>query len=265
MSVSRYLIVCALLAGMSGTAMAAKVVATVNGHKITEKQLNEYMQYRQSTSRRNLSNDKKAIVEELINRYLLMQQVKKKKLDKNPRLEYVLKQQRTDLYIQALLHETDIAKPVPESEVKKIYDEKVKNRKLKEYKIRHILLKSESAAKDVIAQLDKGAKFEELAKKDSTGPSAKEGGELGWVNVEQLHNMPALAQAIAELKKGKYTEKPVKTKYGWHVVMLEDQRVQPPPSLKEVHNQIVAAMRRERLQKYVLDLRNAAKIHIDLK
>lgn len=265
MSVSRYLIICALLAGMSGTAMAAKVVATVNGHKITEKQLDLYMQYRQSTTRQNISKDKKAILEEMINRELLMQQVKKKKLDKNPRLDYMIAQQRTDLYIQALLHDSDVAKPVPESEVKKVYDDKVKNRKLKEYKIRHILLKTESAAKDVIAQLDKGAKFDELAKKDSTGPSAKEGGELGWINIQQLHNTPELAQAISELKKGKYTEKPVKTKYGWHVVMLEDERLESPPSLKEVHNQIVAALQRQRLENYVRDLRNSAKIHINLK
>ncbi|MEJ2362313.1 MAG: peptidyl-prolyl cis-trans isomerase [Gammaproteobacteria bacterium] len=265
MSVLRYLFVLALLAGFSSTTLASTVVATVNGHKITEKQLDQYIKFREATSRQNLSHDKKAILEELVNRYLLMQEAKKKKLDKNKELAYMLKQQQTNLYIQALLRESDVAKPIPESEIKKIYDEKVKNHKLKEYKIRHILLKSEKAAKDAIAKLDKGANFAELAKKDSTGPSAKEGGELGWINIQQLNKMPNFARAIAELKKGKYTEKPVHTKYGWHVVMLQDKRDAAPPSLKEVRPQIEAALRRERVQQYVKHLRDKAKIQIHLK
>ncbi|MEJ2399296.1 MAG: peptidylprolyl isomerase [Gammaproteobacteria bacterium] len=113
--------------------------------------------------------------------------------------------------------------------------------------------------------MDKGANFAELAKKDSTGPSAKEGGELGWINIQQLNKMPNFARAIAELKKGKYTEKPVHTKYGWHVVMLQDKRDAAPPSLKEVRPQIEAALRRERVQQYVKHLRDKAKIQIHLK
>ena len=87
----------------------------------------------------------------------------------------------------------------------------MKNHKIQEDKIAHILMKTEQEAKDIIAELDGGADFSELAKKKSTGPSAKEGGELGWLNGAQLNNMPSFAQAVSELKKGSYTKTPVKT------------------------------------------------------
>jgi peptidyl-prolyl cis-trans isomerase C len=268
MSVLKYLLIFTLLAGISGLSLAAdanKVVATVNGKKITEGQLDQYMKFRQATTRQDISHDKKAVLEEMINRQLLMDLVWKKHIDKKADLKYLLEQQTINFYIQALLHDTAVAKPVPESEVKKVYDEKVKNRKLKEYKVSHILLKSKKAAEAVIAKLNHGADFAKLAKKESTGPSAKEGGELGWLNSGQLHNMPNFAKALAKLKKGSYTKTPVKTNYGWHVVKLEDERNVKPPSLQEVHNQIVAALRRERMAKYVESLRNAAKIDIKLK
>ena len=265
MSVLKYFFILILLAGFSGISLADEVVATVNGKKITKQQLDEYFKYRQATTKQDISHDEKGVLQEMINRELLMEQVKKKKLDKNPKLNYVIKQQSNDLYIQALLRESDVAKPVPDDEVQKVYDEKVKNHKIKEYKIAHILTKTEQEAKDVIAELDGGADFADVAKKKSSGPSAKEGGELGWMNSAQLNNMPSFAQAVSELTKGSYTKTPVKTQYGWHVAKLEDEREVPPPTLKELHNQIVTALRQQRLQEYVKGLREKAKIKIDLK
>ena len=265
MSAFKYVFLFILLAGLSSVSMASDVVATVNGKKITQQQLDRYFKYRQATTQQDISHDKKGVLQELINRQLLMEQVKKKKLDKNKDLKYLIDQREHDFYIQALLRETDVAKPIPDDEVKKIYDEKVKNHKVKEYKISHILMKTEKEAKDVIAKLDSGSKFNELAKKESTGPSAKEGGELGWLNSAQLNRMPSFAQAVSELKKGKYTKNPVKTQYGWHVVKLEDEREVPPPTLDQLRKQIVAALRQKRLQEYVKGLREKAKIDIKMK
>ena len=266
MSVLKYFFILILLAGFSGVTLAAdEVVATVNGKKITKQQLDEYFKYRQSTTKQDIGHDEHGVLQELINRELLMEEVKKKKLDKNKQLQYLVNQQKTDLYIQALLRESDVAKPIPEDEIQKIYDEKVKNHKIKEDKIAHILMKTEQEAKDIIAELDTGADFGELAKKKSSGPSAKEGGELGWMNSAQLNNMPSFAQAVSELKKGSYTKTPVKTQYGWHVVKLEDERESPPPTLDQLRNQIIAALRQQRLQEYVKGLREKAKIKIDMK
>lgn len=265
MSALKYILIPILLIGLSNVSMASEVVATVNGKKITKQELDQYFKFRQATVKQDISHNKKAVLEELINRKLLLAQVKKKKLDKNKELKYLIQQQADQVYIEALLRQSDVAKPVTDAEIKKIYDEKVKNHKVKEYKISHILMKSEQAAKDVIAELDSGANFSDLAKKKSTGPSAKEGGELGWLNSGQLNKMPSFAQAVSELKKGSYTKKPVKTQYGWHVVKLEDERQVPPPSLKQLRPQIVAAVRRQRVQEYVKSLRDHAKIDIKMK
>ena len=266
MSAFKYVFIFALLAAFSGLSVAAdKVVATVNGHKITEQQLDRYFKYRQATTKQDLSHDKEGVLQELVNRELLMDEVKKKKLDKNKDLNYLIDQQKNDLYIQALLRESDVAKPIADDEIKKVYDEKVKNHKVKEYKISHILMKSEQEAKDVIAELDSGAKFSDVAKKKSTGPSAKEGGELGWLNSGQLNKMPSFAQAVSELKKGTYSKKPVETQYGWHVVKLEDEREVAPPTLEQLHDQIVAALRQQKLQEFIKGLREKAKIDIKMK
>jgi len=265
MSVYKSILLSCIIAAASNIAMASDVVATVNGTSITQQQLDQYFKYRQATTKEDISHDKKGVLQELINRELLMQQVKKQKLDKNKDLKYLIKQETTDLYIKALLRDTDVAKPVSDDEVKKIYDEKVKDHKVKEFKISHILMKTEQEAKDVIAELDGGAKFADVAKKKSSGPSAKEGGELGWLNGAQLNRMPSFAQAVSELKKDQYTKTPVKTQYGWHVVRLEGEREVPPPTLDELRPQIVAALRQQRLQDYVKGLRDKAKIDIKLK
>jgi peptidyl-prolyl cis-trans isomerase C len=265
MSALKYVFILILLTGLSGISMASEVVATVNGKKITKQELDRYFKFRQATTRQDISHDKMAVLQELINRKLLLAEVKKKKIDQNKDLKYLIQQETDQLYIKALLRDTDAAKPVSDDEVKKIYDEKVKHHKVKEYKISHILMKSEQAAKDIIAELDGGAKFSDVAKKKSTGPSAKEGGELGWLNSGQLNKMPSFAQAVSELKKGSYTKQPVKTQYGWHVVKLEDEREVPPPTLKQLRPQIIAAIRRQRMAEFVKGLRDSAKVDIKMK
>ena len=149
--------------------------------------------------------------------------------------------------------------------MRKLYDERIGNQKLSEYKVNHILLKTEEEAKATIAELDAGAKFMDLAKSKSTGPSASQGGELGWLNPAQLNTMPGFAQALSEMKKGSYSKSPVQTQYGWHVIQLEDKRDLEPPSLEQVEKQITAALRQQRLQEYVVKLRNDAKIDVKLK
>lgn len=264
-NVLRVLLVLPILLSMVLTVQADEVVATLNGKKIMQKDLDTYIRYREAVTQKKIDNPL-AVLHEYINREIMYQEALKNKADKDDKLNYMLKQQKYDLYIQSMLSKTDVAKPVDKAEVQQIYDEKVKNQHLKEYQIRHILLKnSESDAKTVIAELDKGANFEELAKKKSEGPSASAGGDIGWLNVGQMSNMPTFAQAVSEMKKGDYTKNPVKTEYGWHVIKLEDIRDVEPPSLDKIEKQIVAAIRQQRMQEYVQDLRNNAKIDIKIK
>ena len=264
-NVLRTLLLLPLLFGLICSAQADEVVATVNGKKIMKKDLDTYIQYREAVTQKKIDNPL-AILHEYINREIMYEEALKNKADKDDKLKYMLKQQKYDLYIQSMLAKTDVAKPVEDAEIQKIYDEKIKSQHLKEYKLRHILIKkSENDAKTIIAELDKGGNFEELAKQKSEGPSASAGGDIGWLNVGQMSNMPTFAQAVSEMKKGEYSKSPVKTEYGWHVIKLEDIRDVEPPPLDKVKPQIVNAIRQQRMQEYVKSLRDKSKIDIKLK
>lgn len=260
-TISRLLLISCLSAFLVGNTLAEDIIATVDGKKITKKELETYANYRQSTSKQKI-DDPNVLLQEMINRELLYKKAVKAKADKDPDVKYVLDQQKRDLMIQALLRKTEIGKPVDESELKKLYDEKIKTQKIKEYQVKHILLKTEAEAKTVIAELDGGAEFEELAKSKSSGPSAKEGGSIGWVNSAQLKQMPTFAQAVSEMKKGSISKAPVQTQYGWHVIKLDDSRKLTPPTYDKVKDQLANAVRQQRLQEYVKNIRDKAKVKI---
>ena len=100
-------------------------------------------------------------------------------------------------------------------------------RRKQEYHARHILVDDEAKAKDMIAQLDKGGSFEQLAKDNSKDGSATEGGDLGWFNPNQM--VKPFSDALQQLEIGKYTATPVKSEFGWHVIKLEEKRATTPP------------------------------------
>jgi len=127
-----------------------------------------------------------------------------------------------------------------------------------EYHARHILVATEQFAQKLIDQLDKGGKFEELAKKESMDPSKDNGGDLGWFTPDRM--VPPFSQAVVGLTKGGYTKKPVQTQYGWHVIRLDETRdVAPPPfdSVKDRLGQIVEA---KKFKSYTDELAKTAKI-----
>lgn len=123
---------------------------------------------------------------------------------------------------------------------------------------RHILVKDEEEAKAIIAELNKGADFGELAKQKSIGPSAQKGGDLGYFAADAM--VPAFSAAAAALEKGAITEEPVETQFGWHVIKLEDRRKAEPPSLDQVSEQLRSELVREARAAYIEDLRGKADI-----
>jgi peptidyl-prolyl cis-trans isomerase C len=149
-----------------------------------------------------------------------------------------------------------------EDELKKAYDDAVKQLGQTQYKVRHILVKDEAEGKKVIAELSKGGDFAELAKKYSTGPNAKSGGELGWFTSAQIDNKP-FSDAVEGLKKGAYTKTPVNAKYGWHVILLEDTRIPEPPSFDDAKPQLIANYQRAKLGEKIGALREAAKLDLN--
>ena len=134
------------------------------------------------------------------------------------------------------------------------------NPPVEELSARHILVETEEAAREVIALLDGGADFVELAKERSTGPSGPNGGDLGYFTADQM--VPEFSQAAAALEPGGYTSEPTKTQFGWHVIKLEDRRTGAPAPLEEIEDQLREGLARETLEVVLKGLRDGAEIEI---
>ena len=149
--------------------------------------------------------------------------------------------------------------PVSEAEIQKAYDAAKAKAGDKQYKVRHILLDSEAAAKKVIAELDKGAKFEDLAKQSKDAGTRDRGGELDWMtpggNLDKT-----FSDAMVKLGKGEYSKTPVRTRYGYHVIQVEDVRPLKFPPLDDVKARLQRQLQQEELRKLLDDLRAKAKI-----
>ncbi len=161
--------------------------------------------------------------------------------------------------IRALIADFQKTSPVSDAEVQARYDQLKKQFGDKEYHARHILVPSEDTAKEIIAKLKGGAKFEDLAKQYSKDPgSAKNGGDLDWSPANAY--VPEFADALQKLQKGQYTQAPVKTQFGYHVIELDDVRDAQIPPLSDVKPQLVQQMQEEKLQGFIEGLEKKAKI-----
>jgi len=238
------------------------VLATVNNDKITQQMFDTYVKRRGVKDLGTLkAEQKKSILEELINRELLYRVAINDSLDKKPEIKTELSNIQRNLFAAAAVREIFASQgPVTDKLLRAEYEKFIKDLPSKEYKARHILSESEKTAKAIVAELDKGAKFVKLAEKKSTGPSGKSGGDLGWFRAGQM--LPSFSQAVAKLKKGKYTKKPIQTQYGWHVILLEDERSAPPPGFEDIKEQLKMSLNNKQMENYINALKANAKIKI---
>jgi len=241
---------------------ADKPVATVNGKPIDKKTFDAYSIHKKTQDPKyDVEKNRETLIQELVNRELMFQDALNKKLDKDKDVLFQLEQHRIDLLIKHAIRQTMLDTPITDTELKLEYDARVKSANVLEYKARHILVKTEDKAKSVIEELNNGKDFIKLAKAYSTGPTGKNGGDLGWFNARQM--VPEFSNAVASMKKGAYTKTPVKTKFGWHVIKLEDTRKMDPPKFSDIKKQVRAIMQNKKLQEYILKLREKAKIKIN--
>jgi peptidyl-prolyl cis-trans isomerase C len=148
---------------------------------------------------------------------------------------------------------------VTDQEIKAEYDKFAAQNSGKEYKARHILVEKEDKAKAIIAQLKKGGKFEDIAKKESKDPgSGAKGGDLDWANPGNY--VKEFSEALAALTKGKMTETPVKTQFGYHIIRLDDIRDAQLPKFEDVKPQIAQQLQQQKIGKFQEELRAKAKI-----
>lgn len=241
-------------------AMPPDVLATVNGKPISKEMFALYYRERMKKvpGSENTPQNQMASINELINSLLIAEDAEAKKLDQRPDVVAALELQKDQLLTQIAIQDYLKKHGPSDKELKKEYDKTIAGKSTKEFKARHILVKTEDEAKAIIKQLDEGADFAKLAKEKSTGPSGKTGGELGWFAADQM--VAPFSEAVAKMKKGSHSKTPVKTQFGWHVILLEDKRETPAPTFEQAKAELSLKMRRKALEKYISGLRKSAKI-----
>jgi peptidyl-prolyl cis-trans isomerase C len=196
---------------------------------------------------------RQAIRDELNTRELLVREAKKQGMDKAPGMKAEMDLTSQTVLVRAYMADYLKAHPVPDDVLHKEYDQIRSQMGDKEYKVRHILVEKEDEAKDIIAQLQKGEKFEKLAERSKDTGSKANGGDLDW-NVPANFVKP-FADAMVGLQKGKFTTTPVQTQFGWHVIQLDDVRDAKVPGFDEVKPQLAQRAQGQVVEKYLRDLR----------
>jgi peptidyl-prolyl cis-trans isomerase C len=198
------------------------------------------------------------LLDRLVDGALITEAGRKEHLEQDPELQVRLKRYEDRLIQEAYLNQA-IKAAETEDQLKARYQTFAKDTAgREEVHAQHILVKTEDEAKSVIAELDKGADFGELAKKYSTDPSASSGGDLGYFGHDDM--VKAFTDAAFALSPGRYSKTPVKTEFGWHVIKVEDRRAGKPPSFEEAREQLSRDLAHEIIDAKLQDLRGAAKI-----
>lgn len=243
--------------------LRSQTLVTVNGQKVTGEMFGLYLNDRvqKTPGVKNSPELQNQAINELINVFLLAQAATSEGLDQRPDVITALDLQHKQLLSRLLLREYASKHQPSDEELKKAYDEFVAKQEGEEYKARHILVKTEDEAKKLIEELGNGADFAELAKQHSTGPTGKNGGDLGWFDAGQM--VKPFSDAVKGLEVGTVDPTPVKTQFGWHVIKLEDKRAKEPPTFESVENNLRADAQRRSLSEYVNKLRDEAKVDIN--
>ena len=238
------------------------VVATVNGAPIMKSVLDVYGAQRNAKQGEDEKVDDQEILNEVISLELMRQESVKKGLDTSPTVVATMDQQTRTLLAGVAIRDFVQNNPVTDEQARAVYDKEIGNPGT-EYKARHILVKTREEAEEIIHDLDKGGDFSAIAKEKSTDTSASEGGDLGWFSTAQM--VQPFADTVAGLKKGSYTEEPVQTQFGWHVILLEDTRESTPPAFDDIKDRLKVLVANQQLQKHIQQAREAAKIEITAK
>jgi peptidyl-prolyl cis-trans isomerase C len=237
-------------------------VVTINDTTITQAEYDDYAKARMEQTRVNVMPDTQTLIDELIDRELLRQAALQQKLEQSPEFQKKIKQMKDNLLMAMAMQNYLDKHPLDDTKLKQEYDIQVAKIKMpSEYKVSHILVEKETEAKAIIAELQAGKTFAELAKNKSIDPdSANKAGDLGWVSPKTVE--PEFGQALAKLSKGQYTTTPVKTKFGWHIIQVDDSRKVPLPPFENVKEKIKANLQGQQMQKYMDELKQQAKIEI---
>jgi peptidyl-prolyl cis-trans isomerase C len=235
-------------------------VATIDGTPISRTEYDVYLKsLLQGRPNTELTAEQRAqVLDELISMELLAGQATKDGLEKDPDVAARLQVLRLRVLADAESQSYLKGKEPSDADLHAEYDTAIAAMDKTEYHARHILVATKEQADAVIKKLKGGAKFEDLAKAESTDGSKTNGGDLGWFTLTRMAK--PFADAVKGMKKGELTQTPVQTQFGWHVIKLEDTRETAPPPFEQVKQQVANGAVQKKLQAYVDTLKKTAKI-----
>jgi peptidyl-prolyl cis-trans isomerase C len=232
------------------------IAGTINGEAIPEATLNAFLegQFRKEASAltpQEIERGRESFTQMMV----LAQEAEKLGVGTDADTQAQIAVQKIGLMARALITQKGEDDPIDDAKVQSAYEALLNSGEAREYKARHILLETEDAAKEVIAKLDAGGDFEELAKSESTGPSGPNGGDLGWFGQGRM--VEPFWNATIALESGKYSAEPVQTRFGYHVILLEQTRDRP---FAESEQQLRAELQREWIESYISGVQDSAVI-----
>jgi peptidyl-prolyl cis-trans isomerase C len=233
-------------------------LATVNGKAVSTEAFEAYIAAVARKPASEVPPEQRAqALDQFISMQLAAELAVKNGMDKNTEVASQLSLARMNVLSEAALKKHMEANPITDAEIKAEYETQVAAMG-RQYHARHILVESKAVADGLIVKLKGGADFAKLAEKESRDPSAKQGGDIGWISLGAI--MPAFGKALGALEKGKFTQEPVQTEYGWHIIKLEDFRSPEAPAFDQVKEQVKGFVQRKKLTAYMESLRKTAKI-----
>lgn len=237
-----------------------QTLVTINGQPVSDIEVLAFNALQGGQNKLDSQQAQVQLLNQLVNTTLLAQQASKNGVDKLPQVAAALKMAKIQVLAEAQVNAYFEKNPISDTEIKAAYEKKFTPENLQEYKVRHILVKEEKEAKDIIDALGKGEDFVELAKKHSLDSSKDAGGELGWVGRNQV--VKPFGDAMVTLKKGEHSTSPVQSQFGWHIIDVRDVRTQEPPPLDQVKGQLKLQIQQQKLAQMVRELRGTAKIDV---
>lgn len=242
--------------GAYATIEDGEVIARINGSPLYRENL--------EVVKENLGAEvpEERLVSRMVELRLLADRAREEGLDRDPqtqaRIQNAIDNQLANAYLVNYMTEMEVS----EADVEAAYDKEMEALgKETQYRAMHILVEDEQTARDLIAQLDDGADFGELAQEHSkdTG-SGEAGGDLGWFSLDQM--VEPFADAVGALEPGQRADEPVETRFGWHIVQLEETRPMPKPTLEQMRPELEDRARRDAINGMIAELRDSANVEI---
>lgn len=238
----------------------AQTAFTVNGQTVSVAEQKELMKVLADRGVKDQKQQLEAARSILAQEKLIEEAAKKANIAQDPAVKALIAERKTEIYSAELVRKNAAAHPLTDADLKKTYEEVKKQYDPNEIKVRHILVKTEQEAKDIIKSLNAGGDFAAIAKEKSLDQgTAAQGGEIPFTNIRRIA-IPGFAETAMALNKGSLLPVPFHSALGYHVIQLQDKREVPLPSFDALKPQIQNLATQRQAQQYMADLMRNAKI-----